>query len=255
MSAPLEAILFDYGLTLIYFDEQPHARLVEAYEQINRLLAKTLEREIPAAEVLIEKVSKAVDADIQRDYEAGQPEEVEIGAIYDAALRRIGFELEPEVIEEIMTLEQRGWLKVVHVGPDVVPTLRTLRDLGLRLGLVSNAAFRPRLMLEQLEAVGLKDYFDAVTFSSELGLRKPHPNIYADALGKLGIDARRALFVGDRLREDVEGPQRLGMRAVLLREWRQESDAGRADFVIQRLGELVPIVRRLRHRATQTTSG
>jgi putative hydrolase of the HAD superfamily len=249
----LEAVIFDYGLTLIYFDEQPHSGLVEAYERINRLLAKTLEREIPSAEVLIEKLSKAVDADIQRDYEAGRPEEVEIGGIYDAALRRIGFELEPDVIEEIMALEQRGWLNVVHVGPDVVPTLRTLRDLGLRLGLVSNAAFRPRLMLEQLEAVGLKDYFDAITFSSEVGLRKPHPSIYADALGKLGVDARTALFVGDRLREDVEGPLRLGMRAVLLREWRQENDPGRADFVIQRLGELVPIVRQLRAGAPQTT--
>ena len=254
-SLPLEAVLFDYGLTLIYFDEQPHTGLVEAYEQINRLLAKTLEREIPAAEVLIEKISKAVDADIQRDYEAGRPEEVEIGGIYDAVLRRIGFELEPEVIEEIMALEQRGWLKVVHVGPDVVPTLQALRDLGLRLGLVSNAAFRPRLMFEQLEAVGLKDYFDAVTFSSEVGLRKPDRRIYAAALGKLGVEARRVLFVGDRLREDVDGPQRLGMRAVLLREWRQESDPGRADFVIQRLGELVPIVRQLRADAAHLTSG
>ncbi|TMD41339.1 MAG: hypothetical protein E6I88_07905, partial [Chloroflexi bacterium] len=55
-----------------------------------------------------------------------------------------------------------------------------------------------------------------------------------------------ALFVGDRVREDVEGPKRLGMRAVLTREWRQEDDPGVADFVIERLGELSPIVARLR---------
>ena len=250
---PLEAVLFDYGLTLIYFDEEPHAKLVGAYEQINHLLAKTLDRDVPAAEVLIDKISRAVDADIQREYEAGRPEEVEIATIYDAALRRIGLELEPDLIEQIMELEQRGWLNSVHVGPDVVPTLEAVHGLGLRLGLVSNAAYRPRLMMEQLEAVGLRSYFDAVTFSSEVGLRKPHPGIYTDALKKLGVDARNVLFVGDRLREDVQGPQQLGMRAVLVREWRQEADPGTADFVIHRLGELLPIVRQLRTGAPQTT--
>ena len=249
----LEAVLFDYGLTLIYFDEQPHARLVDAYEQINHLLARTLERDVPAADVLIDSISKTVDAELQRQYEAGRPEEVEIGAIYDAALRRLGMELAPDVIEQIMTLEQHGWLNSIHLGPDVVPTLTALRQLGLRLGLVSNAAYRPHLMLEQLENVALSPYFDAVTFSSAIGLRKPHPRIYEETLSKLGAEARMALFVGDRVREDVEGPKRLGMRAVLLREWRQEPDAGGADFVIDRLGELLPIVRRLGVNASPTT--
>jgi len=53
--------------------------------------------------------------------------------------------------------------------------------------------------------------------------------------------------VGDRLKEDVRGPQRLGMRAGLLREWRQEEDPeGLADFVIARLGELPEVLARLR---------
>jgi len=257
MSAPIEAVLFDYGHTLIYFDERPHSTLVEAYEKVNRLLASTLKREVPAAQVLIEKVSRVVDDEIQRDYAAGRPEEVEIAAIYDAALRELGLELEPDMIERVMELEQQGWLKSVHVGPDVIVTLQALRASGLRLGIVSNAAYRPRLMKQQLAALGLADYFDAVTFSSEVGVRKPHPAIYADALGKLGADPSRTLFVGDRVREDVQGPQAQGMRAVLIREWRQEDDPGVADFVIQRLGELLAIVSRLgpRARAADTYNG
>jgi putative hydrolase of the HAD superfamily len=251
MSAPLEAVLFDYGHTLIYFDERPHSTLVEAYEKVNRLLARTLKREVPAAQVLIEKVSRAVDDEIQRDYAAGRPEEVEIAAIYDAALRGLGLELEPDMIERVMELEQQGWLNSVHVGPDVIGTLQALRAHGLRLGIVSNAAYRPRLMKQQLAALGLADYFDAVTFSSEVGVRKPHPAIYADALGKLGADPSRTLFVGDRVREDVQGPRAQGMRAVLTREWRQEDDPGVADFVIQRLGELPAIVSGLGPRAPQ----
>jgi len=48
VSAPLDAVLFDYGHTLIYFDERPHATLVDAYEKVNRLLGDTLKREVPA---------------------------------------------------------------------------------------------------------------------------------------------------------------------------------------------------------------
>ena len=245
MSAPIDTVLFDYGHTLISFDDRPHSLLVEAYEKVNRLLADTLERDVPAAHVLIDKVSKAVDDAIQRDYAAGRAEEVEIAAVYDAALRGLGLELEPELIERVMELEQEGWLSSVHVGPDVIGTLEALRAQPLRLGIVSNAAYLPRLMRQQLSALGLADYFDAMTFSSEVGLRKPHREIYLDALKKLGADPTRTLFVGDRVREDVQGPQALGMRAVLTREWRQEDDPGVADFVIQRLGELPAIVGRL----------
>jgi HAD superfamily hydrolase (TIGR01662 family) len=245
VTQPIDAVLFDYGHTVIHFDERPHSALLGAYEKVNRLLASTVEREVPASQVLIERVSQVVDDEIQRDYAAGRPEEVEIAAIYDAALRGLGLELAPDLIERVMELEQEGWLVSVHVGPDVVDTLRTLRERGLRLGLVSNAAYRPRLMTQQLAALGLRDSFDGVTFSSEVGLRKPHPEIYLDALRKVGIEAERTLFVGDRVREDILGPQRLGMRAVLTREWRQEDDPGAADAVIQRLGELPAAIDRL----------
>ena len=245
MSGPIEAVLFDYGHTLIHFDERPHSALLGAYENVNRLLRETLEREVPAAQIMIEKVSQRVDEEIQRDYAAGRPEEVEIASIYDAALRSIGLELEPELIERVMELEQEGWLSSVHLGPDVVRTLEDLRRQGLRLGVVSNAAYLPRLMKAQLAWLGLAKYFAGVTFSSEIGVRKPHPAIYQDALAKVGVEPSRTVFVGDRVREDVQGPKSLGMRAVLTREWRQENDPGAADFVIERLGELPAVLDRL----------
>ena len=240
--ARLEAVLFDYGHTLIHVDERPHSALVSAYEQVNRLLARTLSRDVPSAQTLIERVSIVVDGAIQQDYALGREDEVEIATIYDRALRALGLELEPDVIERVMELEQDGWLNSVHVGPDVVDTLSWLRSAGLRLGVVSNAAYRPALMRRQVTALGLAGFFDGLTFSSAVGVRKPSPRIYQDALRQLAVEPAAALFVGDRLREDVKGPQSLGMRAVLLREWRQEEDAGGADFVIDRLSQLRPIV-------------
>jgi FMN phosphatase YigB (HAD superfamily) len=184
-----------------------------------------------------------VDAESQRDYQEGRPEEVEIAGIYDRALRRIGLETPPALIEQVMELEQEGWLLSVHVGDDVILALGRLREAGLKTGLVSNAAYRPHLMRRQIEVLGLLPHLDSLTFSSEVGLRKPHPAIYRDALEKLDVPAESALFVGDRLREDVRGPKQLGMRAALIREWRREDDPeGEADFTVDRLSQIPAVV-------------
>ncbi len=246
MSDLLRAVLFDYGHTLINF-QRPEAALLRAYQGIHQRLRERLGRPVPSADDLVVGVSHAVDDEIKRDYESGRLEELEIAQVYDACLRRLGLDLTPQLIEEIMEEEQEAWRAGAEVGPDAVPTLRRIRDAGLRVGLVSNVAFLPRLMRAQIEALGLLSYFDALTFSSEVGFRKPHPAIFTDALRRLAVPAAGVLFVGDRVKDDIQGARALGMRTVLLREWRQEEDPdGSADFAIERLGELWPLVDQLR---------
>ena len=48
-----------------------------------------------------------------------------------------------------------------------------------------------------------------------IGKRKPAPEMYRAALDALGVQAGQTLFVGDRMKEDYEGPLALGMRAVI----------------------------------------
>ncbi len=246
----LDAVLFDYGHTLIYFDDRKtpalQSALVETYQRINHLLTARLAKQVPSAQELLEGVSAQVDAEITRDYEAERLEEVEIAGIYDAALRRLGLEVDPELIEQVMEMEQDAWLAGVHVGPDVVLTLERLRAAGLKLGLVSNAAYLPRLMRAQIDHLRLAGYFDTLTWSSAVGWRKPERRIYQQALDTLQVSPERAIFVGDRVREDVRGPKALGMRAILLREWRQEEDAeGVADYTLERLAQLAPLLETL----------
>ena len=246
MKGPVRAVLFDYGHTLITF-ERPETALLQAYEDLNRFLTARLARDVPAARDLVVGVSHAVDDEIARYDTSDRLEELEIVTIYDGCLRRLGLELDPQLIEHVMEVEQRAWLNGVQVGPDVVPTLDRIREAGLKIGLVSNVAFRSHLMRAQIDYLGLLSYFDSLSFSSEVGYRKPHPAIFTDALHKLGITAEAALFVGDRLKEDIQGAQALGMRTVLVHEWRQEEDPqGIADFTIGRLGDLWSLLELLR---------
>jgi putative hydrolase of the HAD superfamily len=67
-----------------------------------------------------------------------------------------------------------------------------------------------------VQSNGIADRVDAIVFSSETGRRKPAPELYEAALAAIDTKADRTLFVGDRVREDYEGPRALGMRAVIV---------------------------------------
>ncbi|HEX5720103.1 MAG TPA: HAD-IA family hydrolase [Thermoanaerobaculia bacterium] len=109
-----------------------------------------------------------------------------------------------------------------EVYPDVRDTLTTLRAQGLKLGVVSNWDHR---LPELLESLGLARLFDALVYSSEVGVEKPDPRIFESALRRLGIEgAGAALHVGDGRLEDVEGAQAVGMRALHLARGRGAGD-------------------------------
>ena len=77
---------------------------------------------------------------------------------------------------------------------------------------------------------------DAWTSSEQAGSCKPDPAIYRIALTKAGVEPEQALFVGDSIHHDVEGPAALGMRTAWLAP-REGADPGgaRPDAVITAL--------------------
>lgn len=84
-----------------------------------------------------------------------------------------------------------------------------------RLAVVSNT-HEPDLVPFHLAAMGVGDLVDTVVTSVEVGVRKPSPAIYAEALTRLGIAASAAVFVGDNPTADYFGPLAAGMRAAFL---------------------------------------
>jgi HAD superfamily hydrolase (TIGR01509 family) len=83
-----------------------------------------------------------------------------------------------------------GWLPYA----DTEPTLRTLHEAGIRVGVVSNIGFDIR---PHFAAWGLDGLVDAFTLSYEVGRCKPDPAIFLRACGMVGADPERTLMVGD----------------------------------------------------------
>lgn len=117
---------------------------------------------------------------------------------------------------------------------DVDATLRTLRDLGYRLGLITNGHRSLASFQSHFELDGLID----VTLSSrDHGYMKPHASIFQAALALARVEPDGAVMVGDSYAHDVLGAEAVGMRGVLIARSGKRPD-NIASPVIESLTEL-----------------
>jgi putative hydrolase of the HAD superfamily len=103
--------------------------------------------------------------------------------------------------------------------PDLCPgaaaAVRELAAGGVRLGIVSNTGRTPGLILRQvLERHGLLQHFGVISYSDEVGVRKPDAAIFRSTLARDGVAPGAAMHIGDNPDADVVGAQGVGMRAA-----------------------------------------
>ena len=100
------------------------------------------------------------------------------------------------------------------------PLWEGLRARGIKVGVLSNTIWSREYHQGIFERDGVLDLVDADLYSSELDHVKPHPEAFRAICRELDVDPRRSVYVGDRIFEDVHGPQQVGMRAI----WIPHSD-------------------------------
>ena len=206
----VKAVLFDYGRTLVTFD-YPAAELLAVVERFRPSIAAATGSPAPPAVEIMEQVVLPLEALVENP----GLEEVRYMDVFARAWRRAGLEVPEDLLYEILDAEQLVWDGSARVDPVGLDTLSWLGAHGYKRAVCSNAPFPPEMMLRQVRDNGVGSRVDGVIFSSQVGRRKPAPEVYLAALETVGADAAHALFVGDRVREDYEGPRALGMNAVI----------------------------------------
>ena len=156
-------------------------------------------------------------------------------------IERLGLDLgalAPEAVPVLLATHMRELSKAVVCPPHHRALLDDLRR-HYRLAVVSNFDYTPTA-LGILEREGIARCFETVVVSDEVGWRKPKPVIFEIALGRLGVSASEALFVGDRADIDVAGAQGVGMAAAWINPDTAALPPGvrPPDFEIRDLGEL-----------------
>ncbi|MFC7131726.1 MULTISPECIES: HAD family hydrolase [Salinibaculum] len=153
------------------------------------------------------------------------------------------------VVGERVSVDE--WLPLViqsaHVGFEpvdgVAETLATLADEGYYLGVISDIdAWEAEFILTSF---GLRQYFDHVTTSSEVGRTKPAPEMFRTALSKSPVGPDEALYVGDRYENDMRGGHRAGLTTVAFggtAASRASEEEGVVDFRLDDIRELLDVL-------------
>ncbi len=117
--------------------------------------------------------------------------------------------------------------------------LERLKEDGYSLGLISNTGRTAgRGMKEVLDRLGILHHFDALTFSSDMKIRKPQSNIFNRTLGSMDVKPKNAAHVGDDVVTDVWASRKAGMKGILY-DKDGRGDLGRkADAIIRNFDEL-----------------
>jgi len=205
-----DAVIFDYGQTLVTF-EYPREDLLRVLRDFQATIEEVLAGPAPSPEVILDRVLMPLERHVSSESE----DEVDWLEVYRDAWHRVGLGLPDGLLYEILDAEQQCWDRIVEVDSHAPRVLAAVRERGIKTAICSNAPFPPELMQRQVTANGIGALMDAVVFSSQVGRRKPAREMYVAALGAVGADAERTLFVGNRVREDYEGPLAHGMRAVI----------------------------------------
>ncbi len=240
----LRAVLFDWGDTLMEFAYDP-ALISEGHQAGLEALGRD---GLPDVQRTAEH--------FREHYEPlfwipGTVEEIEYPGLVRRLLGDFGIEVSDEELNRFLEAEHTAWEPARRLAAHTHALLEALRSRGLKLGLVSNAFDPGWLLHRDLERMGLGERLDVAVFSSEVGKRKPHPAIFERALEALGVSAAEALFVGDRLFEDIRGAAETGMRTVQALWFRADEhpEGAEPDFQAFTQMDVLNVVERLRAAA------
>jgi putative hydrolase of the HAD superfamily len=128
-------------------------------------------------------------------------------------------------------------MKYVRIDKEAPAMLKALHG-KYKLGVVSNFAI-PECVIRLLKAAGIANLFDVIVVSAAVNKRKPSPEIFQHALIALGVSASEAVFVGDTIDADIEGPKEVGMKTIYIeRRIQKASERFCPDQTIKSLSEL-----------------
>jgi putative hydrolase of the HAD superfamily len=214
------AVLFDALGTLLTF-EPPAPRLRAA------LL------ELTGADIGEAAAGTAIRAEIAY-YRAHLHEGRDAASLYDLRVRcaeAMQLPFATEVVLDALLAALR-----FHAYADSAPTLRALREAGIRTAVVSNWDWS---LHERLAETGLAELVDGAIASAEIGSAKPDGAIFEAALKRVGVRPDQAWHVGDTPEADVAGARAAGLHPVLIA---RDGDVAPGVQSVRSLAELIPLL-------------
>jgi HAD superfamily hydrolase (TIGR01549 family) len=240
----LEAVLFDWGDTLVHFpgittDEATHFACLEAlFEELSTERKRECIARLGLDWPRFLGIYRATGAE-QMAATRATFREHRLEDRFSRALRTAGCECEhpEEELADIVRAFGRQLLDRTSLVEGAHEVLGRLRG-RYRIALVSNYPFAP-IVLESLDRYELRPYLETVVISGQVGWVKPHERLFRQALEPLDVEPGAALMVGDDLENDIRGAKAAGLRTAWLAPGAAVAEDPAVDLHLQRLPELL----------------
>ena len=228
-----EAVIFDWGGTLTRWHD------IDFHAEGRALAAAVVGADHHSEAELTGRLLEAGDVIWGRSRD--QHRSATIGDLFDEA----GLDHDPELLEAYRAF----WEPHTQTDPAVGPLWRLLRAAGLKVGVLSNTIWPREWHRDFFARDGVLDLLDGDVYSSEIAWTKPAPEAFAAAREAVGVeDPAACVYVGDRLFEDVWGPQQVGMRTIFVPHstipaGQLGHSEGEPDATVHDLAEIAGVVR------------
>jgi putative hydrolase of the HAD superfamily len=231
----VRAVVFDWGGTLTPWHDVDLTAQWYAYAQVyDPAEAASLARRLR-----------------DREEQLWQQQRASAGAVSTGALDSL-FLAEGIDINDARHLRALGhyldfWLPHTYADPEALDLLRGLKDRSCLVGVLSNTMWPRSYHQEVFARDDLDAFIDVAVYSSELSVAKPHASAFGVVLQALAVRPEEAVFVGDRLWDDIQGAREAGMRTIWIPHSTipgREVPEARPDATAQRLQEILGIVER-----------
>jgi putative hydrolase of the HAD superfamily len=146
--------------------------------------------------------------------------------LWQAALERVGAGQDPELARRSAERYKAYRVKYYTLFPGAIDLLRSLRDRGKKLGIVTNGLSETHR--EKIALLRVSEFFDAVFLADEVGMVKPDPLLFAHACRTLGGSPAHSAMVGDRYDRDIRGAIQAGLYTLWLNVRAEELPPGAA---------------------------
>ena len=178
-----------------------------------------------------ETFSKECDGFFSTTAPAGNPDHLTVlERRIQHLCQRLNHRLHQEELGHIADSIAEAWQRHISIDTEAMPVLTTLKKNKKMVGLVSNFD-HPPLVRRILSHYGLESLFDTIIISSEVGVKKPDPAIFALALQHTGISAVDAVYVGDT-ETDVAGAIAAGIHPIFIARSVNRTASDALDFQV-----------------------
>ena len=236
LAPQLDAIMFDYGNTLIEFGPS----------QVNacdRALSDALHGMFGPHD--FDQLQKIQHHERRSPYQGEFKENDLAGTTRSLIQSLFHTEASDNQVAELLEVRFNVMVSSIDIDPTVQQLLERL-STRFRLGLISNYPCS-RSINHSLAEHNLDRWFETVVVSADVGHVKPHPKLFDLAVSSMDVRREATLYVGDNWLGDIQGAKRFGMKAAWIRQYIPYEDFPenpgdhQPDLVVEHLSELAAL--------------